>query len=176
MKTKQFGIAVFSALILLTVASTPLSGQQGNGSYDPWLDYDENGIIDTYELQQLGGAYGSTGDTTKNVTIAGHITAYLRPGGANFSLPGGTNWYSDRISIDGYATVTVLIQVSSASNFEGRVYACDNSGCSWVIESFLPVNNNWVKTYDVMNQRIQIFIRNGGPPAITANVGVYLVA
>jgi len=173
---KQFGIAMFSALVLLTVASTPLSGQQGNGSYDPWLDYDENGIIDTHELQQLGGAYGSTGDTTRNVTIAGHVTAYFRPGGANFTIPAGTNWLSDMISVDGYATVTVLIQVSSSSNFEGRVYACDNSGSSWVVETITPVNNNWVKTYNVMNQRVQIFIRNGSTPAITVNVGVYLVA
>jgi hypothetical protein len=46
MRMKQFGIAMLCALVSLTVASAPWSGQQGSGPYDPWLDYDENGKID----------------------------------------------------------------------------------------------------------------------------------
>jgi hypothetical protein len=67
------------------------------------LDYDENGRIDVNELHRLKESYGSLGDATKNVTIAGHVTAYLRPSGGNFSLPGGSDWYSEMISVDGYA-------------------------------------------------------------------------
>jgi hypothetical protein len=173
---KQFGISMLSAIVLLTVASAPWSGQQDSGSYDPWLDYDENGVINARELYRLGESYGSLGNTTRNVTIAGHVTAYLRPGGEQFSIPGESSWFSDMISVDGYATVTVLIWASPTSNFEGHLNACDNSGYSWVVENIVPVSNNWVKTYDVMNQRVQIYIRNGGLTAITVEVAVYLVA
>jgi hypothetical protein len=163
------------AIILLTVTSVPRSGQQGSGSYDPWLDYDENGRIDVNELHRLGEAYGSVGDATRNVTIAGHITAYLRPNGGNFSLPAGSDWDSEMISLDGYETVTVLIKAST-STIEGYLYACDSSGYSWLVDHILLAESNWVKTYNVMNQQVQIRIHNGGSAAINIQVAVYLVA
>lgn len=42
---------------------------QTNGSYDPWLDYNEDGIIDANDLSPLGQSYGSSGDATKNVVV-----------------------------------------------------------------------------------------------------------
>jgi len=176
MNRKQFGISISSAIILLTIITTPRSGQQNNASYDPWLDYNEDGKIDVNELYRLGEAYGTLGDATRNVTIAGHVTAFFSLDGGNFSIPGGTKWYSDIIPIDGYATVTILIQVSSASNFEGTLYACDNNGYPWQVEQIDPIGNSWVKTYDVMSQRVKIYIKNGGTTAITAAVAIYLVA
>ncbi len=166
---------MLSAIILLTVISAPRSGQQGSGLYDPWLDYDENGRIDVNELHRLGESYGSLGDATKNVTIAGHITAYLKPSGGNFSIPAGYDWYSEMISLDGYETVTVLIKASTAS-IEGYLYACDDSGYSWLIDRIILADYNWVRTYDVMNQQLQIRIHNGGSSAYIAQVAVYLVA
>ncbi len=174
MNIKQFATATLFALVLLTVASTPLSGQQTSGSYDPWLDYNEDGSIDVDELHSLGEVYGSSGDPTKNVTITGHATKYLRPGGLHFPIPPDTDWLSDMISIDGYAKVTVLILLSAASNCYYEISACDDNGCSWKIEQANVAS--WVKTYDVMNQRIQILIHNKSSSAITADVGIYLVA
>jgi len=176
MNRKQFGISMLSAIILLTVIIAPRSGQQDNVSYDPWLDYNEDGRIDVNELYRLGEAYGSTGDATRNVTIAGHVTAFFSLNGGNFSVPGRTNWYSDMIPIDGYLTVTILLQVSSADNFDGTLYACDNNGYPWQVERIVPTYNSWVKTYDAMSQRIKIYINNGGTAAITAAVAIYLVA
>jgi hypothetical protein len=167
---------MLSAIILLTVITAPRSGQQGSGSYDPWLDYDENGAIDVRELYRLGEAYGSVGNTTRNVTIAGHVTAYLRPGGENLSISGFTHGFSGLIPVDGYAKVTVLIWVSSASSCEYYFWAYDNDGNSWLVEFVDPAGQSWVKTYDVMNQRIQIEINNWGSTAITAKLAVYLVA
>lgn len=162
-------------MVLLTVASASWSGQQSDGLYDPWMDYDENGTIDINELHRLGQAYGSVGDATRNVTIAGRVTAYVRPGGENLSVLGSTHWFSGMIPVDGYATVTVLIWVSSASSCDYYLYACDDNEYSWLLETVCPAVRNWIKTYDVMNQRIQIEINNWGP-TITANVAVYLVA
>ena len=175
MNRKQFGISMLSAIILLTVTTASRSGQQDDASYDPWLDYNEDGKIDVNELYWLGEAYGSTGDAARNVTIARRATAYLRPGGEHLLIPAGTNWLSN-VSVDGYATVTVLIWVSLTSSCELELHACDNDGYSWLIETITPSSTGWFKTYDVMNQRIQIKIRNYGSTAITAEVAVYLVA
>jgi hypothetical protein len=174
MNMKQFGIAMLSAMVLLTVASAPWSGQQSGSSYDPWLDYDGNGKIDVGELQRLAESYGSLGDATRNVTVAGHVTAFLRLGGGNFSIPAGTSWYSDVISVDGYATVTVLIMVSSATSSYAELFACDNSGYSWYAERITFDHQSGVKTYNVMSPRIRIRIVSGN--AITAEAAVYLVA
>lgn len=42
---------------------------QAGGAYDPWLDYNEDGVIDVNDLSPLGDAYGSQGDSTKNVSV-----------------------------------------------------------------------------------------------------------
>lgn len=68
MNRKQFAVNMFFALILLSVALMPLSVQQ-TSTYDPWLDYDEDGKIDVNDLHPLGQSYGSTGDPTKNVNV-----------------------------------------------------------------------------------------------------------
>ncbi len=174
MNIKQFVTATLFTLILLTVASTPLSDQQTSGSYDPWLDYNESGNIDIVDLHSLGEAYGSTGDTTKNITITGHATKYLRPGGPAIPIPPSSYWLSDMIPIDGYAKVTILVRLSTSSNCYYFIYACDDDGYTWHMETVS--GQSWVKTYDVMNQRIQIRIENSNPTAITAEVGIYLMA
>lgn len=69
MERKQFALVVLFVAVLLMVAFAPLSGQQGSGAYDPWLDYNEDGVIDVNDLHPLGGSYGTTGDSTKNVTV-----------------------------------------------------------------------------------------------------------
>jgi hypothetical protein len=61
-------------------------------------------------------------------------------------------------------------------SIEGYLYACDNSGYSLLVECVSLVDYNLVKTLDVMNQRVQIRIRNGGSTAMTVQVAVYLVA
>ena len=40
-----------------------------SADYDPWLDHDEDGDIDTDDLYLLAGEYGGLGDPTKNVNV-----------------------------------------------------------------------------------------------------------
>jgi len=179
MTREQFSIATLLALVLLTVASAPWSGQQTRNAYDPWLDYNEDGVIDVNELQRIAQAYGSSGEPTRNVTVSSHVTSYIRLGGAsNISIPAESSWLSDMVLTDGYAKVTILVRASAGG---GNVYwdliACDNDGHEWFVER-LPSqpNGNWVKTYDVMSQRIRIRIYSFHTYAITADVAFYLVA
>jgi len=56
------------------------AGQSGAGEYDPWLDYNEDGIIDALDLQPLGNAYGTVGDSIKkvNATNLWELDCYYR--------------------------------------------------------------------------------------------------
>lgn len=67
MNRKKSMVIAFFAIILLTLAFVPISRLVG--SYDPWLDYDGNGIIDAHDLHPLGQAYGTSGDPTRNVNV-----------------------------------------------------------------------------------------------------------
>ena len=115
MRTEQFGIATLLALIVLTIASAPWSGQQANDSYDPWLDYNEDGVIDVLELNRIAEVYGSSGEPTRNVTVSSHASRYIRfGGGSNVSIPASSNWLSELVVTDGYAMVTVLVRTPAA--------------------------------------------------------------
>jgi len=39
----------------------PLAHQQDGGLYEPWIDTNDDGIIDVHDLQALGSAYGTSG-------------------------------------------------------------------------------------------------------------------
>jgi hypothetical protein len=60
MNRNQYAIVLLFSISLLTVALTPLSGQQGS-TYDPWLDYNNDGTIDAQDLQAFGHIYGTSG-------------------------------------------------------------------------------------------------------------------
>jgi len=68
MNRRQYAIAVSFSISLLTVALIPLSGQRGS-SYNPWLDNNDDGIIDVEDLHVLGSAYGTSG-TPLNLPMA----------------------------------------------------------------------------------------------------------
>jgi hypothetical protein len=60
MNRRQYAIAVSFSISLLAAALVPLSGQQGS-SYNPWLDYNDDGIINVEDLHALGSVYGTSG-------------------------------------------------------------------------------------------------------------------
>jgi|GEM_PF-2859172 len=39
------------------------------GEYNPWADYNEDGVIDVFDIVPGGAAYGTEGDPTKNVYV-----------------------------------------------------------------------------------------------------------
>ena len=175
MNGKQFAVATLFAVILLTVVVVPMSTQQ-SGMYDPWLDYNEDGVIDVNELHPLGEAYGSSGDPTKNVTIAKHASKVIRAA-VGVSVPSSTYWFSDPIAIDGYSKVTVLIRFYAVANAYYLI-ASDNivDSAWWSVDSAVSFPLHLVKTYDVMNQRIEVQAWNGDGEARTIDVDIYLMA
>jgi hypothetical protein len=163
-------------LILLVVTSIPLSGQQA-GSYDPWLDYNEDGKIDAADLSSMAQAYGAEGEPTRNVTVVGHSTKLVRAA-VNISLSPSASWDSGLVWIDGYAKVSILISLIPPRSNRLEVYAHDYtglSGPSWRLEQ-INIGTYWTKTFDVMNQQIRINISNIDTESGTLNVDIYLMA
>ena len=52
-------VGFLGSLILLGLMLAPLAGQPSG--YNPWLDSNDDGVIDVLDLQALGAAYGSSG-------------------------------------------------------------------------------------------------------------------
>jgi hypothetical protein len=57
---RRFALSCIAVSILLGLVLIQSSSQQG-GAYDPWLDCNGDGVIDAYDLEALGQAYGSSG-------------------------------------------------------------------------------------------------------------------
>jgi len=175
MDRKHFLVVALTGVVLLTVVLAPIFSQS-SGTYDPWLDYNEDGIIDVNDLHPLGQAYGTSGDPTRNVTIAGHVSKLIRAA-ESVSVPPTLGWVSDLIWIDGYAKITILITLNPSSlNCSSTVWAYDSSGItSWLVD-YSRFERHWVKTYDVMNQQIRVQFLNSNWFSITLDVEIYLVA
>jgi len=169
--------ASWLALIFLVAASIPLSAQQSS-SYDPWLDYNGDGQISASDLSSLAQAYGASGESTRNVTVVGHLTKLERVA-VNVSLSPHTSWNSNLIWVDGYIKMTILISLIPNQSNKLYVYAYDStglSGPSWVIEQISSIPTYWVKTYDVFNQQLRIGLENTSTDYCVLNVEVYLIA
>jgi len=166
-------LGVVSVLLGSLLVNNIILAQTG-GEYDPWLDYNEDGIIDVNDLSPLGQAYGSSGDPTKNVTIVKHATKVIRAA-TGISLPASGIWNSGYISVDGYAKVTILINLGTNNN----VYILRaNSGeaISFNVDSAVDFDHNYVKTYDVMNPQILVWVQNMDAAAANLYVDIYLMA
>ena len=56
-----FACVLLGALLLVQASSS--------ATYDPWVDLDESGDIDIFDVVTLAGSYQTTGDPTKNVNV-----------------------------------------------------------------------------------------------------------
>lgn len=182
MNGKHFVIAILVSVVLLTVVFTPLSGQQ-DSTYDPWIDYNDDGIIDANDLSSLSQAYGSSGDTTKNVTVTNwpsatkHSTATLSM--VNSSANEGPTIFvaSDEVIGIGGKTITFLgggvsggvtFNTIGSSGYQyaagggapgaGRVEVYD-SGYNLLVEFALPLNSMFmVQNVDMITVYVEATI------------------
>ncbi len=73
MLEKRYIIIVVGVVSILlgSLLGTNATLAQSGGEYDPWLDYNQDGIIDIYDLHPLGQAYGTSGDpiSARNVAV-----------------------------------------------------------------------------------------------------------
>lgn len=76
-------VGIISVLLGSFLVNNVILAQTNGSEYDPWIDYNDDGLIDVNDLASMSQAYGSSGDTTKNVTVTNwpiathHLTAVL---------------------------------------------------------------------------------------------------
>jgi hypothetical protein len=71
---KNYFVAVILTGLILALAFNHLAGSQTSPSaqYDPWADLNDDGKISMDEIVRMCELFGTTGDPTKNVIIAGY--------------------------------------------------------------------------------------------------------
>jgi hypothetical protein len=144
--------------------------------YDAWSDIDDSGKIDMKDIGNVAARFMTSGDSAKNVTIAGHanklaftVSTFVDTNGAY-----ATEW----IPIDGYSKVTVCIDnnepVPPIINFY-TLYTAHYGGTAFVVDQIANFGNSLVKTYDVPNQQIYVEFQNGPTYPATVTIDVYLI-
>ena len=173
---KHFLVTVLVTFCLTFVLFGISPTRSASNPYDPWLDTNDDGVINMRDIGAACSAFGASGDPAKNVTIAGHankLAYYVK----NEVVP-ATSWFtSDPILVDGYSKMTVSLTFSEsqfdyhlwtthdASNFVFRADQGDET-------TWRPVN---CKTYDVVNMYIKIRVYNPGAFEGALNLDVYLI-
>jgi len=74
MTTKKDSVIVILATFCLTLTLFGIMPTRSAGTYDPWLDTNEDGRIDGKDIGAAAKAFGTLGDPTKIVTIGKHET------------------------------------------------------------------------------------------------------
>jgi hypothetical protein len=61
MSVKNYLVALMLSVMILTLILIPISGSQITPQYDPWVDINDDGVIDIFDAISLAGAFGTTG-------------------------------------------------------------------------------------------------------------------
>jgi len=62
-------VALATFCLTATLFMVVLTRSADDPNWDPWVDIKEDGTVDIYDAITLANAYGTSGDTTKNVNV-----------------------------------------------------------------------------------------------------------
>lgn len=121
-----------TSVFFMNTRSTIETKTASAGTYDPWLDYNEDGYVGIDDIFSTASNFGAEGDPTKNVNVTNFPAAQLEPswqaidinpsvGYYNFSW---SNWVGVNTTLDvlcgGYSKAFVymgLYNVSYTENY-----------------------------------------------------------
>jgi hypothetical protein len=155
----------------------PIGSKPGIGEYDPWNDLNSDGTVDIYDAINLAGTYGTSGDPTKNVTIAGHANKLVYSVEEQ-PVPAGGYFLSPSISVDGYSKMTVSIyEYNPPTSFNRYQLAARhfNSSNFFGVDTQFNITLGLVKTYDVPNQEIVVGLFNYDTKQSYVWIDVYVI-
>lgn len=200
MNVKYYLIVVLLGIVLTTTSLAPMS----TGIYPPVPDYDSfadvssvrnlgypDGKIDIADLAFVAIKYGTSGKPQRNVTFVDIVDVnvtnwpdYLLEGNitrqglskylGHYSIPGGTNWYSSSVKLDGYeqyylhvhATMSGTIEIIPLFNLTGLETPTDPT----------PANSPFQLVfgpYEVKGPQMRVKIKNPNPNTIGVQVALY---
>jgi len=167
-------VAIFCLTASLFMVAT--SKSQTGSEYDPWADYNADGIIDIFDIVPVALTFGTAGDSTKNVTIAGRASKLITLARAQ-QVDGGTYFTSDVISVEGYSKISISITFTEPE-FDYYLWTGhDPSNMLFLADQLdeTALGHLNCKTYDVMNTYIKIRVRNTGLYFGFLDLDVYLI-
>jgi len=169
---KHFAMATLIAVVLLTLVFIPLSSQVG--TYNPWLDTNDDGKMDGKDIAATASAFGTKGDPTKTVYMMRMTYSWS----AEFSLPRYVplNLYNDT---RGYDRVSIYVRVVGFNEIGVNIYSMLSTQTEMLDTFNLGGSNppSMMKTYQVQGDQINIWLENSLQPYnVTVQVGVYATA
>lgn len=79
-------LGVVSVLLGSLFVSNIILAQSGGIEYDPWLDYNDDGIIDVKDLSSLGQTYGTSGEPINKTALLLELLSRVEALEANFPV------------------------------------------------------------------------------------------
>jgi hypothetical protein len=179
MVTKKDLIIAVLATFCLTATLFIILPSRSAEPYNPWADVsgpimgEPDGTINMRDINYEIMRFNTLGDTTKNVTIAGHANklAYTN----STTVSGNSYFLTPFISVDGYSKVTICIYNTAANNFYRLSTYHFESVSSFYVDTATDFGNDLVKTCDVPNQQIRVRFENNDATSRNLHIDVYLI-
>jgi len=169
-------VALATFCLTATLFMVVLTRSADDPNWDPWVDIKEDGTVDIYDAITLANAYGTSGDTTKSVTIAGHANK-LAYSIENHTIISADIWQTPYLLVDGYSKIVVSIKCAAT---DGEYLAtCRHRGASYsyIMDSVsAPLPHTFIKVYDVPNQEVSFTYLNMELYSVQLWADVYLIA
>ena len=172
---KDLVIAILATFCLTAVLFTAMPVSSSGKEFDPWLDYNDDGIIDLKDVYSMHQAYGTEGNSTRSVAIAGHATKLIKLAEGEVvsnTLP----WWSGYIPVDGYSKASISIHMDPTNNNMLKVVWMSNSSAFGFAGDLAFNFHDFVKTYDIANNVLTFSVWHNEVYEAYIWVDVYLMA
>jgi hypothetical protein len=147
--------------------------RSSSGTYDPWIDNNEDGAIDIFDAIGLANTFGTSGDPTKNVTVTNWPSNKLAYS-IETSVGGVAGFESPYISVVGYSKISICIWNDAAQD-QYWLYARHRGGWDFTADYAENMPNDLVKTYDAPNEEIRVRFFNHDAGTRNLKLDVYLI-
>ena len=186
MEKKDLIVAVLATFCLSVTLFTILPTK--SATYDPWADLSGNGKIDIYDVVDVTSIYGTTGNSTKNVTVTNWPSTII-PKDSTFAYFSDVQyllplpdfhylWVSEYLSTGGFRQITVHIYTNASVSvdvFQDLQTQHPASGTTMDLDSLeVQGNQRFTRTYNVKGDHCYLVIRNLGTPTAMVTCWVYM--
>ncbi len=109
-------IIITALLTFCLTATVFMVATSRSAEYDPWVDLNDDGKIDIFDVVGMTSRYAATGNPTKNVTVTNWPTKRTLDASLAYNLVIELGTYEFEADVEGYSKVTLLLQESYGGN------------------------------------------------------------
>lgn len=159
---KDMIFAILTTFCLCALMFTVIPIRSGQ-PYDPWADLNDDGTINMKDVATVASQFGTSGDSTKNVTMKDSTFAW----DSGVQEITEDNWYSQTFSTVGFRQVTIKMETNATVRFQAFQILEVGSDSTNMEEDYRYVSpslgrfmdiNSLTWTYDVKGTGFRIFV------------------